>query len=150
LPPETRDSEEYPFGVSLVTEYYVYHFGNLPCFVGEAIYVVYRYGVKDAPNGNTFRTDKILIYEAAHSSRVQKRLDGVYLAGVGGTDLNREDHGRFTGIESIGGESFGESLLPFGPLRQGFPVWSGREECVYRFTDICIDFFYVQYSEPIY
>jgi len=53
-------------------------------------------------------------------------------------------------IESIGGESFGESLLPLGSPRQGFPVQSGGGECVYRFTDICIDFFYVQYSEPIY
>jgi len=131
-------------------EYYVYHFGDLPCFVGGAVYVVHWYGARDAPGGNTFRTDKILIYEAACSSGVQKCLDGVHLAGVSSTDLNREDDGRSTGIESVGRESFRESLLSLGPSRQGFPVWSRGEECVYRFTDICIDFFYVQYSEPIY
>ena len=74
----------------------------------------------------------------------------MHLAGVGGTDLNREDDGCSVGIKSVGGELFGESLFSFGSPRQGFPVQSGGEECVYRFTDICIDFFYVQYSEPIY
>jgi len=131
-------------------EYYVYHFRDLPCFVGGAVYVVHQYGARDAPDGNIFRTDKILIYEAARSSGVQKRLDRVHLAGVGGTALDREDNGRSAGIESISGELFRESLLLFRPPRQGFPVRSGRGECVYRFTDICIDFFYVQYSEPIY
>jgi len=35
---------------------------------------------------------------------------------------------------------------------RGRAVLTGAEggECVYRFTDIYIDFFYVQYSEPIY
>jgi len=132
--------------VSLVTEYYVYYFGDLPCFIGGAVYVVHWYGARDALGGDTFHTDKILIYEAARSSRVQKCLDGVHLAGVGGTDLNREDDECSMGIESAGRELFGESLLPFRPLRQGFPVQSGRGECVYRFIDICIDFFYVQYS----
>ena len=136
--------------MSLITEYYVYYFGDLPCFVGGAVYVVHRYRVRDAPGGNIFRMDKILIYEAAYSSRVQKRLDRVYLAGVSSTDLDREDDGHSAGIESVGRELFRESLLPFGPPRQGFPVQSGRGEYVYRFTDICIDFFYIQYSEPIY
>jgi len=77
--------------VGLVTEYYVYYFGDLPCFVGGAVYVVHRYGARDAPGGDTFRSDKILIYEAAHSSGVQKCLDRVHPAGVGSTDLDRED-----------------------------------------------------------
>jgi len=150
LPPKAGDSEECSFKVGLVMEYYIYHFGDLPCFIGEAIYVVHRYEARDALGGNTLRMDKIFIYEATYSSRVQKHLDGVHLADVGGTDLDREDDRCSMGIESVSGESFGESLFLFGPLRQGFPVWSGGEECVYRFTDICIDFFYVQYSEPIY
>jgi len=150
LPPEAGDSEECPFRVSLVTEYYVYHFRDLPCFIGGAIYIVHQYGARDALGGNIFRMDKIFIYEAACSSGVQKRLDGVHLAGVGGTDLDRKNNRHSMGIKSIGGESFGESLLLFGLPRQSFPVWSGGGECVYRFTDICIDFFYVQYSEPIY
>ena len=35
---------------------------------------------------------------------------------------------------------------------QGRAVLTGAEGggYVYRFTDICIDFFYIQYSEPIY
>jgi len=136
--------------VGLVTKYYIYHFRNLSCFVGRAVYVVHQYGARDTPGGNTLHTDKIFIYKAAHSSGVQKHLDGVHLTGVSSTDLDREDDERSVGIESIGGESFRESLFPFGPPRQGFSVWNGGEECVYRFTDICIDFFYVQYSKPIY
>jgi len=72
-------------------EYYVYHFGDLPCFVGGAVYIVHGYGARDAPGGDTFCSDKILVYKAARSSRVQKCLDGVHLAGVGSTDLDRED-----------------------------------------------------------
>jgi len=64
--------------------------------------------------------DKIFIYEATHSSGVQKCLDRVHLAGVGSTDLNRENNGHSIGIESIGRELFGESLFPFGSQRQSF------------------------------
>jgi len=74
----------------------------------------------------------------------------VYFASISGTDLYREDDRRSAGVEGIGGELSGESLFPFGPLRQGCPDWSGGGECIYRFMEICIDFFYVQYSEPIY
>jgi len=141
LPSEARDSEGCPFRAGLVIEYYVYHFGDLPCFVREAVYVIHRYGARDAPGGNTLCTDKIFIYEAAHSSGVQKHLDEVHLAGVSGTDLDREDNGYSAGIENVGGELFGESLFPFGPPRQGGSDRSGT---------ICIDFFYIQYSKPIY
>ena len=65
--------------------------------------------------------DKILVYEVAGGSGVQKRFDGMHLAGVGGTDLDRQDDRRSTGIEGVGGESFGESFLPFGSPRQGCP-----------------------------
>jgi len=69
----------------------------------------------------------------------------MYLAGVGGTDLDRQDNRRSAGIEGVGGESFGESFLPFGSPRQGCPDRSGGGErgYVYRFTNFCIDFFYV-------
>jgi len=111
--------------------------------------------------------DKILVYEVAGGSGVQKRFDGMHLAGVGGTDLDRQDDRRSAGVESVGGESFGESFLPFGSPRQGCPDRSGGGErvrlfshlglrgravptgvegergCVYRFTNFCIDFFYV-------
>jgi len=119
------DSEECPFGVGLVMENYVYHFGDLPCFVGGAVHIVHWYGARDALGANTLCTDKIFIYEATHSSGVQKHLDRVYLAGIGGTDLDREDNEHSMGIESVGRESFGESLFPFGSLRQGFPDRSG-------------------------
>jgi len=121
------DSKECPFGVGLVTENYVYHFGDLSCFIGGAVYIVYQYGARDTSGANTLYMDKIFIYEAAHSSGVQKRLDGVHLAGVGGTNLDGEDDGYSVGIESIGRESFGKSLFLFGPLRQGFPDQSGGE-----------------------
>ena len=116
------DNKECPFRVNLIMEDYVYHFGNLLCFVGEAIYIVYQYGTGDALGINTLCIDKIFIYETACSSRVQKHLDRVHLTGISGTDLNREDDEHSMDIEGIGGESFGESLFPFWPPRQGLPV----------------------------
>jgi len=117
LPSKAGDSKEHPFRVGLVMKNYVYHFGDLPCFVGGAIYVVHRYGTKNAPSSNTLYTDIIFIYEATCSSRVQKHLDGVYLTGVGGTNLNRKNNGHSAGIKSISRESFGKSLFLFWPLR---------------------------------
>jgi len=38
---EAGDSEEHSFGVGFVMEDYVYHFGDLTCFVGGAVYVVH-------------------------------------------------------------------------------------------------------------
>jgi len=104
---EAGDSEEHPFGVGFVAEDYVYNFGDLACLVGGAIHVVHRYGARDAPSVNTFRTDEVSIYEVARSSGVQKRLDRVHLAGVGGAGFYWEDDRRSTGIEGINGESFG-------------------------------------------
>jgi len=69
----------------------------------------------------------------------------MHLAGVGGTDLDRQDDRCSTGVEGVGGELSGESFFPFGPLRQRCPDQRGGGDrgCVYRFTDFCIDFFYV-------
>jgi len=82
LPSEAGDSEECPFGVGFVTENYIYHFGDLTCLIGGAVYVVHRYRAKDALDVNTFCIDKVLIYEVAHSSRVQKCLDRMYCKGT--------------------------------------------------------------------
>jgi len=121
LLPEVGDGEECPFGVGLITEDYIHHFGDLPCFVRGAIYVEHRYGTRDAPGTDTFRMDKILVYEVAGGSRVQKHFDGMHFAGVGGTNLDKQDDRHSVGVKSIGGESFGESFLPFGSPRQGCP-----------------------------
>jgi len=94
--------------------------------------------------------DKVFIYEAACSSRVQKHLDRMYLASVSGTDLDRKGDRCSVGIKTVGGELFGESLFPFWPPRQDLLFWSEVERCDYRFNDICIDLFYIQYREPIY
>jgi len=143
--PKVGDGEERPFGVGLITDDYIHHFRDLPCFIRGAVYVEHRYRTRDALGTDTFCTDKILVYEVAGGSGVQKRFDGMYLAGVGGTDLDRQDNRRSAGVEGVGGELFGESFLPFGSPRQGCPDWSGGGErgCVYRFTNFCIDFFYV-------
>ena len=121
LLPEVRDGKEHPFGVGLITEDYIYYFGDLSCFVRGAIHVEHRYGTRDAPGTNTFRTDKILVYEVAGGSGIQKRFDGMHLAGVGGTDLYRQDDRCSTGVEGVGGESSGELFFPFGLPRQGCP-----------------------------
>jgi len=104
---EAGDSEERSFGVGFVAEDYVYNFRDLACLVGGAVHVVHRYGVRDASGVNTFCTDKVSIYKVARSSGVQKRFDGVHLAGVCGADFYWEDDRRSAGVKGIDGESFG-------------------------------------------
>jgi len=87
LLPKAGDSEERSFGVGFVVEDYIYNFGDLACFVRRAVHVVHRYGARDAPSVNTFRPYEVSIYEVAHSSGVQKRFNGVHLAGVCGADF---------------------------------------------------------------
>jgi len=91
LPSKTGDSEERPFGVGFVIENHVYHFKDLTCLVRGAIHIVHQYGAKDALGVNAFRSDKVSIYEVAYSSGVQKRLDGMHLAGVCGADFYWQD-----------------------------------------------------------
>ena len=104
---ETRDSKEHPFRVGFVIENYIYYFGDLTGLIRRAIYVVHWYGAKDVPGANTFRTDKVLIYEVAHSSEVQKCLDEVHLAGVCGTDFYQKNDQCPVSIEGVGRELFG-------------------------------------------
>ena len=145
LPSEAGDSEEHPFGVGFVMEDYVYYFRDLTCLVGGAVHIVHRYGTRDALGVNTFHLDEVSIYEVARSSRVQKHLDGMHLAGVCGADFYWKDDRRPTSVEGADGESFGQPLFPFWLLGLCCPVQSGGGErgCIYRFTDICIDLFYV-------
>jgi len=106
LPSEAGDSEECPFGVSFLIEDYIYHFGDLTSLVGGAVHVVHWYGARDALGTNTFCMDKVLIYEVAHSSRVQKRLDEMYLAGVCDADFYQKDNRCPMSVEGVGGELF--------------------------------------------
>jgi len=147
---EVRDGEEHPFGVGFITEDHIYHLRDLSGYIRGTVHVEHWYGARDVLSANTLRTDKISIYEIVCGSGVQKRFDRVYFASICGTDLYREDDRRSVGVEGIGRELSRESLFSFGPPRQGCPDQSGGGECVYGFTEICIDFFYVQYSEPIY
>jgi len=87
LLPEAGDSKERSFGVGFVAEDYVYNFGDPACFVGGTVHVVHWYRARDAPSVNTFCPYEVSIYEVARSSRVQKRFDGVHLAGVRGADF---------------------------------------------------------------
>jgi len=107
LLPEAEDSEERSFGVGFVAEDYVYNFRDLARFVGGTIHVVHRYGARDAPSVSTFHPYEVSIYEVARSSGVQKRFDGVHLAGVCGADFYWEDDRRSASIKGIDGESFG-------------------------------------------
>ena len=106
LLPEAEDSEERSFGVGFVAEDYVYNFRDLARFVGGTIHVVHRYGAGDAPSVSTFHPYEVSIYEVARSSGVQKRFDGVHLAGVCGADY-WEDNRRSASVKGIDGESFG-------------------------------------------
>jgi len=106
LPSEARDSEERPFGVGFVTENYIYHFRDLTCLVGEAVHIVHQYGARDAPGVIAFRSDEVSIYKVACSSRIQKRLDGMHLAGICGADFYWQDDRRSTSIKDVDRESF--------------------------------------------
>ena len=81
---EVRDSEKCPLRVGLIMENYIYHFGDLLCFIRGAIHVEHWYGVRDVPGANTFYMDKVFVYKVACSSRVQKHLDRMYLTSVRG------------------------------------------------------------------
>ena len=107
LLPEAGDSEERSFGVGFVAEDYVYNFGDPACFIGGAVHIVHRYGARDAPSVNTFRPYEVSIYEVARSSGVQKRFNGMHLAGVCGANFYWEDDRHSAGIKGIDKESFG-------------------------------------------
>jgi len=64
------DSKECPFRVGFVTKDHIYHFRDLICLVGGAVHIVHWYRVRDALGTHTFHTDKVFIYEVAHSFRV--------------------------------------------------------------------------------
>jgi len=107
LPPEIGDSEECPLRVGLITENYVYHFRDLPCFIRRATHIEHWYGARDVPGTNTLHTDKVSVYEVACSPRVQKHLDRIYLTSVSGTDLDRKDDRHSAGIKDVGRELSG-------------------------------------------
>jgi len=69
----------------------------------------------------------------------------MHLAGVGGTNFDRQDDRHSAGVEGVGRELSGESFFPFGPPRQRCPDRRGGGDrgYIYRFTNFCIDFFYV-------
>jgi len=96
LLPKVRDGKKRSFGVGLIMEDYIHYFGDLSCFVRGAIHVEHRYGTRDALGTNTFRMDKILVYEVAGGSGVQKHFDGMHLAGVGGTNLSQTSFGHIS------------------------------------------------------
>jgi len=91
LPSEAGNSEECPFGVGFVTENHVYHFRDLTCLIGGAVHIVHRYGARDAPDVNAFRSDKVSIYKVTCSSEVQKYLNRMHLAGICGADFYWQD-----------------------------------------------------------
>jgi len=107
LPSKAGDSEECSFRVGFVMENYVHHFRDLTGLVGGAVHVVHRYGTRDALGANIFHMDKVLIYEVARSSGVQKRLDGIHLASVCGTDFYQKNNQCPASIEGVSGELFG-------------------------------------------
>ena len=106
LPSEAGDSKKRLFGVGFIMENHVYHFRDLTCLIGGAVYIVHWYGARDAPGVNAFRSDEVLIYEVAYSSGVQKRLDRMHLAGICGADFYWQDDRRPASIEGVDGESF--------------------------------------------
>ena len=107
LSSEARDSEERPFRVDFVTENHIYHFRDLICLIGGAIYIVHWYGARDAPGVNAFRLDEVSIYKVVHSSGIQKHLDGMHLASVCGADFYWQDDRHPASVEDVDGKSFG-------------------------------------------
>jgi len=56
LLPKVGDGKERSFRVGFITENYIYHFGDLPCFIRGAIHVEHWYGSRDVPDANTLRS----------------------------------------------------------------------------------------------
>jgi len=102
---KVRDSEEHPFRVGLITEDYIYHFGDSSCFVRGAVHVEHWYGTRDVLGANTLCINKVFIYEVVCSSGVQKRLDRMYFTSVSSTDLYRKDDRHSAGVKGVGEES---------------------------------------------
>jgi len=107
LPSKAGDSKERSFRVGFVIENHVYHFRDLTCLVGGAIHIIHRYGARDTLGINAFYSDEVSIYKVARSSGVQKRLDGMHLAGVYGADFYWQDDRCPTSVEGVDGELFG-------------------------------------------
>jgi len=93
--------------VGLITEDYIYHFGDSSYFVRGTIHVEHWYGARDVPGANILCIDKVFIYEVAYSFRVQKHLDRMHLASVSGTNLYRKDDRHSTDIKSVNRELSG-------------------------------------------
>jgi len=147
--PKAGDGEEHPFRMGLVTEDYIYHFRDLSCFVREAVYIEHQYRTRDVPGANTLRTDKVFIYEVARSSGVQSALmECTLLVSVVLISIGRIIDIPWV-LRVLAESRLGSFFSHFGLRGRAF-LSGAKRRCVYRLTDICIDFFYIQYSKPIY
>ena len=76
----------------------------LSCRLGVSPYK-HQYRTRDVLGANTLCIDKVSVYEVARSPGVQKHLDGMHLASVSSTDLNRKNDRRSVGVKDIGRKS---------------------------------------------
>ena len=137
--------------MSLVVEDYIYYFQYLLCLIGRTINIEDQYGLRDGSSVNSLGVDKVTIYKVAGSSTVQECLNGVEFASVSCADFHQQDQECSMCIQDIGKELFGQLFLLFWSLgscmdHQG----RKREEYICQFIVICINFFYIEYSKPIY
>ena len=120
-------------------------------FIGGAIDIKDRYGLRYSLGVDFLGVDKVLIHGAAGSSIVQEHLDGIEFTGVSHADFYREDQEHSICIKSISRELFGQLFLPFWFSEEYVDDGSrGRGGCVFRSTVTCIYTFYVKYSKLIY
>ena len=86
--PKSRDSQEYPFGVSLVAENYIHNLRNLSCLVRETIDIEDQDVTWEGLSVHPSRTDKISVDEASGGSAVQEGFDRVEFACVCSSDFH--------------------------------------------------------------
>ena len=105
--------------------------------------------MQDCPGIKSLEADKVSVYEAFHSSAVQKSLYGVKLTCIHGTQFYSKLQEGSMHVQCTSRELDGQFLFPLWSLEEGIAFRGKGKRCVYRFTIICISL-YFEYSEPIY
>ena len=77
--------------MSLVTEKYIYDFGNLSGLVRESVDIEDRDVTREGPSVYSFRSDEVPVDEASGCSAVQEGFDGVEFACVRSSNFHWQE-----------------------------------------------------------
>ena len=100
--------------MSLVTEKYVYDFGNLSGLVRGSVDVEDQDVTKEGPSVYFFRLDEVPVDEASGCSAVQEGFDRVEFTCVHSSDFHWQEQGGSSRIQGTDREELGQPSLPLG------------------------------------